>query len=71
MSQSEASPDASASRHAVCAISVWFEPGQSEAFRARVSAVGDDGGMHVLGVTTTRAQVSVLVTEWLDSLRGS
>lgn len=65
MSQSEV---LAAERYGVLAVTVWFEADHDDGFRARVSSIGEDGAMQMLGVTTVREQVIDLVRQWLESV---
>jgi hypothetical protein len=54
--------------HDLLAVSVWFEPGHERAFRARVRTLGSDGQMTLVGVTSSREEVTEMVGQWLEAL---
>ena len=53
---------------ALLVVSVWFEPGHHDGFRARLRSLGADGQMAAVGAASNRAKVTEMVGDWLDSL---
>jgi hypothetical protein len=49
-------------------VSVWFEGGRGQGFRARISTTGAGGDLAVRAVTADPANVPGVVDAWLTEL---